>query len=70
LNNSIRARACKDKTISSCGISIKTEERRGYNRHAWLLESLNSENAINASPQFKPLVIHFYPQSNISAHTV
>jgi hypothetical protein len=41
LNNSIRARACKDKTISNCGISIKTEERCGYNRHAWITESLN-----------------------------
>jgi hypothetical protein len=70
LNNSIRARACKDKTISNCEISIKTEEMRGYNRHAWILESLNSENAINASPQFKPLVIHFHSQSNVSVHTV
>jgi len=50
LNNSIRARACKDRTISNCEISTKTEERRGYNRHAWKLEYLNSDNAINASP--------------------
>jgi hypothetical protein len=40
--------------------------KRGYNRHTWKLEFLNSENAINASPQFKPLVIHFYPLPNVS----